>query len=66
MRYVLIYCTSGKVSMQVDDKEFIIHAGEVITITSGQIHCISKATKAKLRILSFMKFFHYLAFSLFS
>ncbi|QEC66500.1 helix-turn-helix domain-containing protein [Panacibacter ginsenosidivorans] len=53
MRYVLLYCTSGKISMRVDEKEFTIHAGEVITITSGQIHSISKTAKAKGVVLEF-------------
>ena len=53
MKYVLIYCTAGKLSINVDEKDFNITAGEVITITSGQIHCINKATKAKGFILEF-------------
>ena len=53
MKYVLLYCASGKISMIVDEKELIINAGEVITITSGQIHCINKATNAKAFVLEF-------------
>ena len=53
MKYVLIYCASGKLDMAVDEKDFSIVPGEIITITSGQIHCIKKATKAKGFILEF-------------
>ena len=53
MKYVLIYCSSGKLSISVDEKELLLKAGEVITITSGQIHCIEKAVKAKGYILEF-------------
>ncbi|MDO6429028.1 helix-turn-helix domain-containing protein [Flavitalea sp. BT771] len=53
MKYVLIYCSSGKLSIAVDEKELLLKGGEVITITSGQIHCIEKAVKAKGYILEF-------------
>jgi AraC family transcriptional regulator, transcriptional activator of pobA len=53
MKYVLIYCSAGKLSIMVDEKDFSLAAGQVITITSGQIHCIKKATKAKGFILEF-------------
>ncbi len=39
--------------MLVDEKEFIIAAGEVITITSGQIHSLTKAKKATGFVLEF-------------
>jgi AraC-like DNA-binding protein len=58
MKYVLVYCSSGSVIMQVDAKEFVIKKGEVITITSGQIHHISKINKANGFVLEFtMDFF---------
>jgi AraC family transcriptional activator of pobA len=47
MKYVLVYCSSGKINMTVDQNEFNLSAGQVITITSGQIHRINKATKPK-------------------
>jgi len=53
MKYVLVYCSRGSISMTIDDKEFKIAVGQVITITSGQIHSISKASKAKGFILEF-------------
>ena len=53
MKYVLVYCASGKLSMTVDENDFNLSAGKVITITSGQIHCIKKSTKAKGFVLEF-------------
>ena len=53
MKYVLVYCASGKLSMTIDEKEFNLAAGQVITITSGQIHHINKLTKAKGFIIEF-------------
>ncbi|MDN3655972.1 helix-turn-helix transcriptional regulator [Ferruginibacter paludis] len=53
MKYVLVYCTAGNVSITVDEKEFKLTTGEVITITSGQIHSIKKTTKAKGFVLEF-------------
>jgi AraC family transcriptional activator of pobA len=53
MKYVLVYCVSGKLSMTIDEKDFRLSAGQVITITSGQIHSISKPSKMKGYILEF-------------
>lgn len=53
MKYVLVYCSSGKVNITVDEKALIISAGEVTTITSGQVHYISRTTKAKGFVLEF-------------
>ncbi len=53
MKYVLVYCASGSLTMTIDESEFRLKAGEVITITSGQIHSIAKTTKAKGFILEF-------------
>jgi len=53
MKYVLVYCNSGSLVIAVDEKEFKLVAGQVITITSGQIHHIIKTTKAKGFILEF-------------
>ena len=53
MKYVLVYCASGKLNMSVDEKDFMISSGEVITITSGQIHFIKNITKAKGFVLEF-------------
>jgi YesN/AraC family two-component response regulator len=53
MKYILVYCTAGNVSILIDEKEFKLTTGEVITITSGQIHGIKKTTKAKGFVLEF-------------
>jgi len=53
MKYILVYCASGKLSMTIDENEFPLASGQVITITSGQIHHITKKTKAKGYILEF-------------
>jgi AraC family transcriptional regulator, transcriptional activator of pobA len=53
MKYVLVYCASGSLTMIVDEKEFTLTSGQVITITSGQIHHISKKPKTKGFILEF-------------
>ncbi|MBI3138306.1 MAG: helix-turn-helix domain-containing protein [Sphingobacteriales bacterium] len=53
MKYVLVYCSSGSIRMLVDEKEFSIGAGQVITITSGQVHCITNSKKAKGYVLEF-------------
>jgi len=53
MKYVLVYCISGKLSMTIDEKEFLLAAGQVVTITSGQIHTLHRHPKAKGYILEF-------------
>ncbi len=53
MKYVLLYCSGGTISVTVDEKDFTLKAGDVITITSGQVHSISSSTKAKGRVLEF-------------
>ena len=53
MKYVLVYCSSGSITMLVDQKEFSIGAGQVITITSGQVHSITKNKKANGYVLEF-------------
>lgn len=53
MKYVLVYCSSGKLSMTVDENNFTLSAGEVMTITSGQIHHINKIAKTKGFIIEF-------------
>ena len=37
-KYLLVYCESGQLTLQVDDKEITLHENEVLTITSGQYH----------------------------
>ncbi len=53
MKYVLVYCSSGSITMLVDEKEFNIATGQVITITSGQVHSIIKSRKGKGFVLEF-------------
>lgn len=53
MKYVLVYCTGGKLLMMVDGKELELKAGQVLTITSGQVHHIAKAVKATGFLLEF-------------
>ena len=53
MKYVLVYCASGGLSMTIDENKFKLVSGQVITITSGQIHSINKTLKAKGFILEF-------------
>jgi AraC-like DNA-binding protein len=53
MKYVLVYCASGKLTMVVDEKELALTAGHILTITSGQYHYIKKSAKATGFILEF-------------
>lgn len=53
MRYVLIYCSFGDIGLVVDDMNLSLKAGEVITITSGQIHFLTSAAEAKGAALEF-------------
>lgn len=53
MKYVLIYCSGGKVTVAVDEKELTLGAGDVLTITSGQVHYVSKQSKAAGYVLEF-------------
>jgi AraC family transcriptional regulator, transcriptional activator of pobA len=52
-KYVLAWCSSGSLTMVVDEKEFVLKANSVITITSGQIHYIKKSIAAKGFIVEF-------------
>lgn len=53
MKYVLVYCASGSLDLMIDEKEFKLSSGQLITITSGQVHSINKSSKAKGFILEF-------------
>lgn len=53
MKYVLIYVTGGKLDITVDENDFQLQAGQVITITSGQIHYITHSSRAKGLVLEF-------------
>jgi AraC family transcriptional activator of pobA len=53
MKYVLIWCTSGSISLTVDENEFVLTENSVITITSGQIHYINKSRAAEGLVIEF-------------
>lgn len=58
LRYVLIWCSKGKASIIVDDKELILGPHQVLTITSGQIHYFKDYHKAYGIIMDFaLEFF---------
>ena len=46
MKYVLVWCAAGDLTMVVDEAEFVLKTNMVITITSGQVHYIKKSTAA--------------------
>ena len=52
-KYVLAWCSSGSVTMVVDENEFIVKSNTVITITSGQIHYFKETKAAKGFVLEF-------------
>jgi AraC family transcriptional activator of pobA len=52
-KYVLIWCTTGTITLMVDENEFELKANSVITITSGQFHHVKKSKSAKGYILEF-------------
>jgi AraC family transcriptional regulator, transcriptional activator of pobA len=52
-RYVLIFCSSGEAQVNVDENAFTLSPNQVITITSGQIHCIKDPKEANGFILEF-------------
>ncbi len=53
MRYVLIWCSQGRATVVVDEKELDVPANSVLTITSGQIHYFKDFDSAKGCILEF-------------
>jgi AraC-like DNA-binding protein len=53
IKYVLVWCSSGAITMVVDENEFVLKANSVITITSGQIHYFKKIKAAKGFVLEF-------------
>lgn len=53
MKYVLIWCSQGRVTVVVDEKELEVKAREVLTITSGQIHYFKNFTNSEGYILEF-------------
>src|SRR5688572_19971150 len=53
MKYVLIACSSGRLTVMVDGQDYELKSGSVITITSGQVHHIRKNNSAKGHVLEF-------------
>lgn len=53
MKYILIWCSQGKVNVVVDENELTVAENSVLTITSGQIHYFKDFANAKGYILEF-------------
>lgn len=53
LRYVLIWCSTGKAAIVVDDKELTLRQHQVLTITSGQIHYFKNVNTAEGIVLDF-------------
>lgn len=53
MKYVLIWCSKGKATIVIDDKELLLTKNQLVTITSGQIHYLKKLSGAEGTILEF-------------
>lgn len=53
MKYIVVWCASGKVTLTIDEKDFELRRNQVVTITSGQIHCFRNAKNAKGYVLEF-------------
>jgi AraC family transcriptional regulator, transcriptional activator of pobA len=53
MKYVLVWCAAGELTMFIDEDEFVLKANTVITITSGQVHYIKKSAAATGFVLEF-------------
>lgn len=53
MKYVLIWCSEGTITVAIDEKEYELRKNQLTTITSGQIHYFKKLNKAKGIILEF-------------
>lgn len=53
MRYVLIWCAEGNVTLVIDEEEYVLCRHQLITITSGQVHYFKKETEASGMILEF-------------
>jgi AraC-like DNA-binding protein len=53
MRYVLVWCSRGQVKVVIDDKELTLMENQVVTITSGQYHCLKDINHGFGLILEF-------------
>ncbi|MBL7825894.1 MAG: AraC family ligand binding domain-containing protein [Saprospiraceae bacterium] len=46
LRYVVVWCASGEISLQIDENQYVLRSDEVVTITSGQVHFLQKEENA--------------------
>lgn len=53
MKYVLVWCSAGALTLRIDEEDFLLRAHEVITITSGQFHWLKHREEAKGIMLEF-------------
>ncbi len=52
-KYILVWCSEGRIEMEIDRINFIIPANNLITITSGQFHQFKKTSNSKGILLQF-------------
>lgn len=52
-RYLFIWCSSGHISIEVDNKLMVLGKNQVLTITSGQYHCFQNTNSGKGYVLDF-------------
>lgn len=52
LKYILVLCKKGNVTIVIDENEFLLNENQVITITSGQIHFF-KNINGQVDILAF-------------
>lgn len=53
LKYVLLFCKSGEITLSVDENEYLVTKNSVLTITSGQIHFIKNSNNATGFVLEF-------------
>lgn len=53
LKYVLVFCTAGEITMAVDESEYVLLPNTVLTITSGQIHSFRNNKNANGYVLEF-------------
>lgn len=53
MKFILIWCSSGRVTVRIDENDFQVETNSVVTITSGQVHHITQVTDAEGYVLEF-------------
>ncbi|ELR71085.1 4-hydroxyphenylacetate 3-monooxygenase activator [Fulvivirga imtechensis AK7] len=53
IKYVLVWCASGDITLTVDEGDFELKENSLITITSGQIHYLKSKNNARGYVLEF-------------